>query len=379
MKRTAVLWICLCAWTSVAAAQQSEPLKPSEYTFRLARLVLKDGTVKEGWFVGTVRDSVILQVGPRSLRFSRQDLIRVDVERKPEGGKTALAGMLVGMYAGTALLMNAEGQPTLFYSNERDEFFSLLLPEAAFALVGGGIGYVIGAARSNEDVYEFTGSEEENSARWEELSSGGPEVRRRSTVHLSIQGSWVSGPLPNPAENFADGNGYSNATRLNLIRRVQLTYSLSEFLDVGFAAMWLGQPSVQFYGYSPQFSSRSLQLTGHGYYAVGVIQPLWKLGWRDLQWDIGAAVGMASVDCRAISWGYDSYYQAVEFLVEKKKTTFSAAINTEFKVFIAEYLSLGVTADLVYIPEDVPDAGGFNFASTTLGSSSIGFVLGFHL
>ncbi len=380
MKRTSVLLVCLWACSAVfATAQPSEPLKPSDYTFRLARLLLKNGTVKEGWFLGTVRDSIVLQVGLRSHRYARQDLVRVDVNGDRSPGKSTLAGMALGMYAGNALFLTADHQPTLFFGRGTHSDSYILL-EIAFALIGAGTGYAIGSFQSDYRTFELAGSEEENAARWAELTEEGPDQERSSTLHLSIQGSWVSGPLPEPGEdNVAYVN--SRASRLNLLRRVQLTNSVSRFADVGLAAMWLGQPSVWVneWGWNYQ-STRSQELTGRGYYAVGMFQPLWKLGLRGVQWDIGGGVGIATIDCRSASQVYDySSGSWSEVAVKLQKSTISAALITELKVFLGDNLSLGVAADLAYIPEDVPDAQGFSFRSKTVGTSSIGFVVGFHL
>jgi hypothetical protein len=310
-------------------------------------------------------------------------LIRVSIEGEPQKGKPALIGILTGMYVGNALFLRAEDQPNLFRRGE-DNVYLTFLYEAAFGLVGGGIGYLVGLSQSHDIVFDFSGSEGENALSWERLSEGSSEAPRKTFLHFSVQGSWVSGPLPHADESDYYGPiyyyGFRDVTSLNMMRKLQLTYSVTEFCDVGLAVMWLGQPSLGYYAPNPEFTSWKLDLTGEGYYAVGVIQPLWKLGWRNVQWDVGLGLGMASVDFRAASQSYAYPYPLSSGVsIEKKKTTFSAMISTELKVFVVDNFSIGLAADLVYLPEDVPDVQGFNFQSKTLGTRSLGFVLGSHL
>jgi hypothetical protein len=326
----------------------------------------------------------VIQVGAKSYRFWRNDLIRVDIDAKPDRMKPALVGILMGIYAGSALFMRAEGQTGLFFGRDNDEFWGVILPEAAFALVGGGVGFIAGASLKQHIVFDFSGGEEENASRWEELCEAGSDGHRSSTLHFSIQSSWVSGPLPY-GENYSPGYfSNSQATRLNLLRRMQMTYSITDFIDVGFAVMWLGQPSFDQHVFSPQSAFYSLNMSGRGLYVVGVFQPLWKLAWPDVQWDVGVGVGTAAVNFNAESLHYVyspfyGYETEVRRSTGYKESTFSVTINTELKVFIADYFSLGLSADLVYIPDDVPDIPGINLESKTLGTSSIGLVLGIHI
>ena len=111
---------------------------------------------------------------------------------------------------------------------------------------------------------------------------------------------------------------------------------------------------------------------------MGVIQPLWKLGWKDVQWDVGVGLGIATVEFKSSSQVYD-YSSSSSVSIGNTRTMFSALINTELKVFVTDHFSIGLAADLAYIPEDVPSVQGITFESKTLGTRSVGFVLGLHL
>ncbi len=379
-----ILFLFACIWscaTFAVRSQPSESLQPSRYVFQLARILTKDGILRSGWLLGTLGDTLVAQIGGKSERISRRDLLRVDIEAPQQKGKSTLVGMFAGIYAGNALALRAENQPFLFMrENNQGE---VALYSALFALLGAGVGFLAGAAGDYSITFDFSGDEAANASTWEDLVEGGSGAGHKRLFHFSLQGAWVSGPLPKPGteqSQFYYSYDFSGATRLNMVRKVQLTYSLTKFMDAGLATVWLGQPSIAHY--SPSYGGGvTVSLEGSGLYVIGVFQPLWKLGWRVAQWDIGAGFGRASYDFRASSPPFYVAYDSVSpgTFIEKKKTAFSTLLYTEFKVFLTDYFSLGITADWAYIPEKVPDVQGFTFDSHHLGSTSIGFVLSFHL
>lgn len=384
MKPSLLLWISLWSFATLPASGQTpEGLHSSRYSFELTHILTRDGTLKTGWFLGTVGDTLVAQIGGKSEWIARKDLLRVSVEGGRSKSGAALVGLLVGVYAGNALALRADGQPFLYMRSEEG-----LLPalySALFGLVGGGLGYLAGFAQTAENTFDFSGSEEENADRWQSLAAGGSSNGGRASVHVSIQGSWVKGPLPNP-----DGGSHSSyyyagrsASSLNMVRKMQVTYSATRFLDLGLAAVWLGQPSLSYYTNSPPYSgSTTLSLEGNGYFVVGVVQPLWMLGWRKVQWDVGVGIGKASVNFMAAQPGYYDYASGGfkdGKSAEVSRSGFTTLWYTELKVFLADYMSLGITADWVRVPQDIPDISGVTLESKNLGTSSVGFVLGFHL
>ncbi len=371
------LGFCTIAFTRAQPSQPSQSsqnLKPAGYFYQLTRVLLKDGTVKLGWFVGTHQDSMVIQIGRNSERISRRDLLRVAIEVKPSKGGPAVVGMITAAYLGSALVLSDEREPFLFVGGNGGTGEAFLY-NALFCLGGYLIGYGIGTSQSNEVVFDFSGTDEERGVRWEELCESGQKAGRETSVHFSFQGSWVSGPVPHGGAN----SGYyaRDLSSLNMMRKLQLTYTITDYADAGIALMWLGQPSLWYY--SPYVSE--MHLNGRGYYAVGVFKPLWLLGGRSLQWDIGVGVGMASVDLSASPGVVYDYYPSSSppmTPVGLKKKTFSAMMYAELKLFFTGNLSVGFNADLVYIPEDVPSVQNVTFERGTFTSTSVGFVVGYH-
>jgi hypothetical protein len=374
VKHITFLLVCLSSWApAFTDAQLSESLTPSKYFYQFARVLLTNGTAREGWFLGNQRDSVVIQIGRISERFSRKDLLRVVIDAKPDRSTTAFVGMFAGIYAGNAFFLTDENQPFLFLGDEYESGWQVLVYNALFVFVGGGIGYLVASVQSDELTFDFTGADEEIAARWAELCETDTPEQGKAKVHITFQASWVSGPLP----HANSGYGIEPPPPLNMLRKLQLTYTVTDFADIGLALMWLGQPQFSSYNFSSSYSLSSANLNGRGYYAVGVFKPLWKLKWRAVQWDVGIGAGRASVDFTATQSLY--YTGPSTLMVEKRKETFSAFTFTEFKWFIAQNFSIGLTADFVYIPENVPQLQGINFQSSQLGTTSVGFVFGIHL
>jgi hypothetical protein len=372
MKRIAFLclYLWLCA-TADANAQSAESVIPSRYAFHFTRVMLSDGSIRAGWLVGTIRDSVVLQVGSKSERVARTDLVRVEIDTKPNRSTPTLIGLIMGVYAGNALALKAEGQPILFL-RDHDTPLAIAAYSALFGLAGGAVGYLTSGAESDETIIDFAQGEEET-----RLAGSQEEGSRRSAIHLSIQASSVSGPLPK-SDSYGY-YGYTSAVSWNMLRRLQLTYSVAEYAEVGLAIMWLGQPSIGAYGYLPGWTSMFVSFDGNGYYAVGVFQPLWKLTGRNVRWDVGAGAGLASFDFSGSSWTNTFEGQSVIASVAARNNAFSALAYTELKFFLSDYFTIGLTADVVLTSERVPALNGMTLESSTLGTTSVGVAFGFHM
>jgi hypothetical protein len=239
----------------------------------------------------------------------------------------------------------------------------------------------VGGSTETES-FDFTKSEEANQQEWNRLLDFVSEADGKSNLHLSFQGSWVDTYLPNSSGYYSGSLSYSHVSNLNLMRKMQLTYSVFPVFDAGIALMWLGQPSSSWYTYSsPSSTSGFMQMTGQGYYVVGVLKPLHSFTPRGLQWDVGAGIGLASVDyyCHSYTYSYTSGSSLSQTSdVTIKKSVLSGVVYTEAKVFVSPYCSLGIAADYVIIPKKIPDIQEIGIGSRSMGTTSIGFALGLH-
>jgi hypothetical protein len=330
-----------------------------------------------------MEDSVSLVVGGKLQKISRLEMWRLTIERRAEPGKATFAGLLLGVYAGNLAFLRGEDQPFAFVRahNSNSPYLDILV-DAGFAVVGAGIGTLIGSSTQGDESFDFAASEEVNQREWDRLRDyvSDDESEHRFTVHISFQGAWVDTYLPNSDDNYySSGGSVSGASNLNIMRKMQLALTITPLVDGGLAVMWLGQPLSNWYSYSSSGSSNgSVRMTGQGYYALGILKPLHSLVLRNLQWDIGGGIGVASVEynCHRYSFVYAGGEQASDVTI--KKTLFSTLVYTEAKVFLSDYLSLGITGDYVFIPKKIPSIDEVKVESRGMGTASIGFTLGLH-
>jgi hypothetical protein len=177
-------------------------------------------------------------------------------------------------------------------------------------------------------------------------------------------------------------------SNLNWMRKLQLTYTASRSFDVGVAAMWLGHPTWMRFSYiggsSSTNSTSSQELNANGYFAVGIFKPLGQLRKRSWQWDVGLGAGLSHIEgtvtTNSSSWStIPPYTHTSNNSVSKINTNvLSALAYTEFKLFIADYFTLGVIADYAYIPKDILTTASSDGDEKKIGTSSIGFTIGFH-
>jgi hypothetical protein len=227
--------------------------------------------------------------------------------------------------------------------------------------------------------FDFAESEEANQKEWEQLRDFVSDTHHESMVHLSFQGAWVDTYLPNswggyPLNQFS----YPRASNFNMLRKMQVTVNITPLFEGGVAMMWLGQPSSFVSNYASSVSiSGTAQMSGHGYYAIGVLKPLSSLALQGFQLDVGAGVGIAKVDYSQHVSTY-SYPIPTPTIVQIKETFFSGFVYMEAKAYLYDYFSLGIVGDYVYIPKNVPAMHEIGVESRKMGTTSVGFVIGFH-
>ena len=156
-----------------------------------------------------------------------------------------------------------------------------------------------------------------------------------------------------------------------------------EDLEVGGAISWFGEPSIFWHSYFGGGTNVTVtqMYDGVGYYALTVYHPFASTFSKLISWSIGAGIGMGSVDyyfeeMRTVG----SYPEITEEETSKRidKTVFSALINTQFDLFLIKQLSIGLMADYVFVPGEMPAIPNTDISERSLGNFSFGFALGFH-
>lgn len=378
-----MLWLLPCLVLLGLSYLRSQPSRFATspgVSNALTRVLRTDGTVTAGLFIGLMEDSVSLVVGGRLQKISRHQMWRLTMERKAERGSTTIASLLLSIYAGNVAFFRVEDQPFAFMqTSDFNGPLTIIASNVAFAFVGVGVGYLVEASDESEEVFEFGVSEEVSQQEWNRLRTFVSRSEHNSRVHVSFQGSWVDTYLPNSTDYSYNYFSSARVSNLNMMRKIQLALTFTPLLDGGIAIMWLGQPSHDWSNYSSFVStSGSVQMMGHGYYALGILKPLHSLALRNVQWDVGAGIGVASVDYHDYQKTYTYPDTLLPIEVTRRETLISGMLYTEVKVFLSDYFSLGVTGDYVFIPEKTPTIREINIGSRSMGTASIGFALGLH-
>lgn len=365
--------------------------------FNVVLIYLKDGSRLSGLLVGIEGDVLIVRIGGKDERIQSRNITKIIIKREKKLSRYVVSGMLLGIYVGNLALLRAKNQPT-FYMEDKGSELWLLMWNAIFAAAGGGLGILGSSAlEKGEEVFDFTGNMDKRYREWERLHRfviGDIPVQKK--IHFRIQAGKVFPRVSNRYRDLLIDNDYyvsrygwldnqewEEASDINLLRKVQLTYFLNNFIEVGVASVWLGEPSIQGnkWGYGGEHIWQ--KLAANGLYAVGAFKPFSKGVPKGISWEFGAGAGAAIINfnltARSTTWYPTTTEETFEHSISK--TLFSGIVFTELSFYLYDSLSLGLIADYTYIPEqEVPAVPLANLSAQRLrfGNSNIGISLGFH-
>jgi hypothetical protein len=346
-------------------------------------LLKKSGDLFRGFLVGLKDDTLLIHSSEKIIDVPIKNLNSISISIETQGGLKGLAiGSILGMYLGNLILWHSEFAPTAYWDNE-DAEAKAIATVLIFGFVGGGIGYLIDVnTTGGNEVFSFEGNEQERLSeiyRFKKFLAG---EKSHKSLHLSVQLSQVNTRYSKlPEENYY---GYYNrgVTSFNLLRRLQLTYSIFSDLDVGGAISWFGEPHINWNSYR---GGPSIDLTqmyeGVGYYAIAAYYPFSSIFSNSISWVVGGGIGMGKVDFELLRRESGGYPDNIEDISTSSihKSMFSALIYTEFALYLYEEFSLGLTADYVYLPEEIPGIPELDFSKENLGNYSFGLTIGLHI
>jgi hypothetical protein len=368
-----------------------------EVLFNRVLIYCKDGSRLSGLLVGVEGDALIMRVGTTDERIQRNDFEKIIIQKNKKKGPYAISGMLLAIYATNMAFLRAENQPT-FFMDDIESDSGYLFGNALYAALGGTLGILASSTfEKGEKVFKFTGNMESRNREWERLRRfviGDTYPSKK--VHFKFQAGKIFTRVSDNYMNllrdhdyqvwgsgWMDGESWEEASAINLLRKVQITYSLSTLLDVGIASSWLGEPSFQGNKWGDYESSYAWQkLSATGLYVVGVFKPLHNVMPKSISWEFGIGAGAANVNysLNALSTTWDPYTEITDEY-SLSKTLFSGITFTELSLYLYDSISLGLIADYAYIAEQkalaIP-AAGFPAQKLRFGNSSTGFSVGFH-
>lgn len=374
-------------------------------------ILLRSGSMLAGALVGVESDAVVLLRKGQEEKIPRQDIRRITIEKESNRSRSAFQVMLLGTYLGNVLLFRAEDEPAFYLRNDLCSG-AIALWETIIVGASTGLGFLLsGILEKNEQVFEFSDSAKENLANWERLKRFILGIGDQKKFHLSLHGGQVFPRISSRYKSLFQSAGYEvyksgycyygecagEASDFNMLRKVQLTYSIKPYLDVGLAMSWLGERPISgyketsFQAYDPywgyQYTAHehhnfSQQVSSTGYFVVGVCRPFFNQTPKKISWNVGFGVGTIKTDFILQSYSHNTYSYVDTTEVSKlSKLRFGALAFTELNFNLIEGLSLGFAADYAFTPAieapGLPEAG---IPAQRLGgvNGSVGFNLGLH-
>ncbi len=346
--------------------------------YSLVILQEKNGEFSTGFLIGLRSDTLVIHSKDQNRAIAINDLISISIETKGKGGMRGVAiGGILGTYVFFLAFMQAESEPFAYWQNDSPGGQAIL--SLLGTLLGGAVGYAIDLSTGEStEIFNFSGDDVNRSEELQRLKEFLTGNKSPSKIHMNFQLAQVSTRLSESENNINDYYySYRNVTSFNLLRRIQLTYSIFDELEIGGAVCWFGEPSLNWYSYfnnTQEGSSGYQTYEGTGFYAMAVYNPFYSIFPATISWKVGVGIGIGNV-----GYEFSEYYtQGDTTIASIKRSLFSAVLYSQFDLYIYDSFSIGFVADYVYLPEDIPGIPDLDISSRNLGNFSFGFTLGLH-
>jgi hypothetical protein len=366
--------------------------------------------VLAGILVGIDGDAVVILRKGQEEKIPWREMQTMTIEVEKNKRQTIVLTMLAGIYLGNVLVLRDTSQPSFYLGRHNgDSAWWYVWNEAIIVGASSGLAFLVGGLFGKaEKIFEFTGSEKPDLQKWEALKKFILGTEGSPKIHLSVQGGWVFPKLTNRYRSLFQDAGYNVwrtqysysgqdlwlASELNLLRKIQLTYSIRPSVEVGAALCFLGEPSL--YGqkeisvqvYNPIWnswytSSQTLfmdqSFSSTGYFLVGIYKPFMRTLPRILSWNVGLGLGASRTKLTTAISSYQYGYSPSGFVISK--TQFCSLLFTELKLDLSNSLSFGLTADYMFAPSlQAPALAdvGIPVQKLRVENGSLGFTMGFH-
>ena len=336
---------------------------------------LKNGDLYRGYGFSIQQDSILLFTMAGQQKFKKHQIVKVKIKSDHKSYKYGFAGLFLGVILGNIIFYHEDFSPTAYLDARTDETFYWLL-NFLFAGAGAGLGVLIDM--SSDQGYEFDLlTDIDDWQKLKNLQSG--KMNSVRNWHFAVQSAWVfpriksifDEDLKELGHNFYDYY-YPYKSKFNLLRKIQLTYSIDQNFEVGAAVIWQGERNFNTY-YENSYITFLNDITG--YYAVGIYNLLSHKQTKSINIKLGLALGYANINFET---KYENYFEGYNFSYILNKSLYSQIIFTEFLVEPMHGISLGMAADYSWSPaQTIPEIPLTSIKSKKInfGNSSIGFLM----
>lgn len=327
-----------------------------------------------------------------------EDISRVILSGESRSSKGVIHGALLGGYAVTALVGATDSKPTGYLRRDYSSGLGILVILIPSVFAGGGIGYLLDPGTDGrEEMFDFTGSHGSQTAERKRLQNELKDTKREHGVHISVQGSQIFPSVVKAEESqssYWGGYGYE-VSDFNVLRRLQVTYSILPNVEVGLASVWFGEPSHYHdlgewsqSGYS-RWGGTLTSLDAVGRHLVVVYKPFPESLDGRYELAFGSGIGISSIQYQrntsvnetvvVNNVSTTSYFNSP---FEISETMLSGFVYAQASMKLTENLSLGLIFDYIVAPsKEAPADVRFGIPKETLnfGNTSIGFTFEYQL
>ena len=360
-----------------------------------------DGGVTIGQLVGISGETLIVLAKGREQYFPIRSLLHVTIGSERNTG-SVLPGLVLGAYIGNMLFLRAENQPGAYLQKMRyqDEYLIVTILNSGFMAAGGMLTSVINARwAARKHVFDLSRRGVERQKELDRLREFATEGGLTHRWRLSTYGAKVLTSIAGQYRLLKENAGYTlepyggefddvyiePASDINLLRDIQVTYSLTKNVSAGFAYSLLGEPSSsfnKFFENGDAVIKQSLNVPAYhvliNYTVVSKIAP-------KIDMTLGVGLGAAAVDFSLQGLSRRYVYPnsvRVELAGGAKATKPSGRLTFELKLPVADRYTVGLAADYVYVvPINVPGMPEFDLPAQTIrpGNISLGIRLGLNI
>ena len=386
---------CLTIFLQVSSQGQEDSLSDDliiankQILYNITEVIDKNGNMSLGFLFGLKSDSLILIRNEKKDYYWLKDLVNIEIEYNRANYKGLVIGSVAGAYLGNIIFFTADEQPTAYWDNE--DAGGKIAASLLFAFIGGGIGYLVDIALEDgqrNNSFNFYVEEIQWLEEFERLKEFliGEEKENKININFNLSQVKTRFSEFDNSNDLSSNYYYGGVTSFNLLRKIQITYSLLNYLDIGGAICWFGEP--QFYSYSYAWSpttnesvNMSQQYEGSGYYASAIYYPFKSVFTGIVSWNIAAGIGLGNVN---YSFEYirtiNNYPEITEEIITEKidKNVFSAMISSQLDLYLFDELSLGFVIDYIFVPGEMPAIPNTDIGTKSLSNYSYGASLGFH-
>ena len=374
--------------TTISSTEATMITVREDIMYNIATILDEKDNITRGFLVGLRSDSLFLIKNKKTFGIAISDIIHISIDMDHSNWMLFTSGAFLGMYLGNLIFFQSEFQPTAYQSGGDEE--GKIAASLLFAFIGGGIGYIVDLGLEKGD--ESFDLSEEGNQRMKEVEKLKKFLLSDETtkqVHVTVQLAQVRTRYSEieglSNSSYSSYSPYNEVTSFNLLRKLQITYSLFNYLDVGVAISWIGEPQSNWFSnsfYSFQQSYIGTQsYDGTGYYAVAAYHPFKSVFSSSFSWIIGAGIGLGNVNydfINVVNSGSFPNASSDSTIVKINKSMFSGLIFTEFDLYLFDEFSLGLVIDYVYLPEEMKAIPELGIDKRNLGNFSIGATIGLH-